>query len=110
MRGLREKLRHAFAVDPEPGPDSALPETLERLARLAVQRRMEIPAVIFLETIRPLGFLASQAALAAWPLLKAFGGFEGFREAAQSLEDRRTLQRLIDRIEDLAHARKQAAK
>ena len=75
---------------------------LERVARGVVDRKMETPAIIFLETIRPLNFMTSQTMLAAWPLVKLAGGRDAYREVAESLEDRETLHRLVLRIEELS--------
>jgi hypothetical protein len=103
MEGFKEKLRHAFAVDRIPaGEERTLPEPLERLANAVVDRGMETPAIIMLETMRPLNFLFGQAMLAAWPLVRLAAGWNDYREVAESLEDRRMLGNLAARIERLA--------
>ena len=100
-------VKHAFAVSPQDeadGEHSDLPAALERLAQLVVDRGLEAPALIFLETVRPLNFLGAQAGQAFMPLIRMLG-VEGLDEAIAALEDRRTLRRLIDRIEELAACR-----
>jgi hypothetical protein len=103
MKRFLDELKHAFAVDKIPkGQDTRLPEPLDRLAKAVVERGMEAPAIILLETVRPLNFLTGQAMLAAWPLVRMAADGEDYREVAESLEDRRMLGNLVARIEQLA--------
>jgi len=106
MGWLLKELRHAFAVGPNPaGEKRVLPSSLERLARAIVDRGMETPAIILLETVRPLNFVTGQTMLAAWPLIKMAHDWIDYREVAKALEDRRTLGDLAARIEELAGAK-----
>ncbi len=101
-----EKLKYAFAVGKAPDVENKeLPEPLDRLARAVVDRNMEMPAIVLLESIRPLNFLASQTMHAAWPLIRMAGSFDDYRTIATALEDRETLQRLAGRIEELSLAK-----
>jgi hypothetical protein len=102
MSTFVETLRHAFAMRrPE---EAVLPAALERLARAAVERRMETPAIILVESIVPVAFLGSQAMAAVAPLAKLLGFGDDCEEIALALEDRRTVRLLADRIEELAAA------
>ncbi len=110
MNRIVTELKHAFAVDAVPVElREGLPEPLERLANAVVDRGMEMPATILLETIRPLGFLANQGLIAAWPLAKFTAMQEDYRQIAEALEDRRTLGNLGLRIEELVERRKASA-
>ena len=103
MGKLLNQLNHAFSVGPIPSDDDApLPEPLFRLAKSIVERGMETPAIILLESMRPLSFLTGQTMLAAWPLIKLAAGSDDFRIIAEALEDRQTVHRLVNRIEDLS--------
>jgi hypothetical protein len=97
-----EGLKHAFALGPAPKNETPLPDSLERLAQAVVRRKLEMPAMIMLETLTPLNFLAFQTALAVSPLLSTFLDVKDIDEAAKALEDRKTLRRLANRIEVLA--------
>jgi hypothetical protein len=106
MNRLVDELKHAFAVGPDPERDPrALPPALERLARTVVERGMETPAIIFLDSLTPLSFLASQTMHAFWPLLELVGRADDLPAVAEALEDRRTLRCFAERIEDLAGQR-----
>lgn len=89
-------------------PERTDEELLERLAGWVVERRMTAPAIIFLESHRPLSFVGSQVMIAASPLVSFFGpffkasvGFDGedFQRFAELMENRDNLERLIIEIE-----------
>jgi hypothetical protein len=103
MSAFVETLKGAFSMR-RAGPP-ALPQSLERLARAAVERGLETPALVVVESAAPLSFLGAQAASAVWPLARMLGCGDALPEIAAALEDRRTLRALADRIEALAAAR-----
>ena len=105
MGKIIEQFKHAFAIGPQPGPAGEvreLPEFLERIAAGVVDRGLETPAVIALESVIPLNFLGSQVMYAVWPLVKMVADGVDFQEVATALEDRETLRELVMRIEELA--------
>jgi hypothetical protein len=103
MGAILSTLRHAFSVEPETRlAADQLPPSLERIANAVVERGMETPAIVLLESLVPLSFLGSQAMFACWPLVKLAAIGEDYREVAEALEDRRALRLLALRIEELA--------
>ena len=78
---------------------------IDDLARRVVDRRLEMPAVLFLEMHKPVTFLASQSLLMAGPLLAPLFGIEGMRRYSQLLATRENVELLIRRIENLAEER-----
>ena len=76
--------------------------TIDLLARQIVDRRLETPALFFFEMHRPLTFLAGQSVLVATPFLAPFLGVERIEDVSRLLSDRHYLDRLLDRIEELA--------
>jgi hypothetical protein len=104
---MRE-LKHAFAIGPERDDGAPLARPLLRFAEEVVARGMETPAVLLLETLRPLSFLSSQVVLAASPFLKMVACGVDPEELAAALEDRETASRLLDHIERLARERGEA--
>lgn len=80
-------------------------ELVERLARRVVGRRLEGPAVLFLELNKPLAFLIGQAALVASPVLATLIPMNELAEATQLLGSSEAFEELIQRIEDLARER-----
>ncbi len=91
-------------------PELSDREILTRLAEWIVERRMSAPAIVFLESHRPLSFVGAQAMIAASPLVEMFEPFfralvgpryqhAYYRRFAEMLEDRDTVERLIIEIE-----------
>lgn len=78
---------------------------IDAVAAKIVGKRLETPAVFFLEVNRPLTFIAGQTALVATPVLGAFIPPADIEDFARIMEDRANVDRLIARIEDLADAR-----
>jgi hypothetical protein len=85
-------------------------EILDRLASWVVAKRMTAPAILFLESHRPLSFVGSQAMIAASPIVHIFEPFlkglmgPGFEHAAYKrfavmMEDRESVERLVIAIE-----------
>ena len=77
-------------------------EVIEKLARAIAARRLEVPATLFLELNRPLGFLFSQATFFARPFLGFFLPARDVEAAAEVLDDPAALDRLMDRISALS--------
>ena len=82
---------------PPPDPDTAL---LASIAGRAVRMGLAVPAVFFLESVKPLSFIGSQALVFFEPFVKAFLDLKSYDRFAELLEDRSTVERLITMIED----------
>ena len=98
--GLKARVKHAFAVEPESQPlsleDLAL---LERVAATVAERGMATPAILFLESVGPMNFLGSQALHFFTPLLEVVFPQRDVEHVAHLLERRDTLSRLTVLIE-----------
>jgi hypothetical protein len=97
-------LRHAFAVTPEADqvPTRAQAALVERFCRLIAERGLETPALLFLETARPLNFVSAQALTFLSPVLSALGPPQALDEVAAFLEHRGAVDYLCRRIEELS--------
>ena len=85
-------------------------EILDRLASWVVAKRMTVPAILFLESHRPLSFVGSQAMIMASPIVHFFEpflqslmgpgyGHRAYDRFAGMMEDRETIERLVVAIE-----------
>jgi len=83
---------------------------IESVARVIVERRLETPAVLFLESNRPLRFLAGQGLLMALPLIGSFIPPPDVEALSRILDSEDNLDALIARIETLARERDAARK
>ncbi len=75
---------------------------LERVAARAVELHLEVPAVLALESLRPLSFAASQALLFFEPFAQALLGLGDYRRFARLIERREALEELVRLIEQRA--------
>jgi hypothetical protein len=83
---------------------------IEKIAAGIIQRRMETPAILFLEIHKPLTFFTSQSLIITSPLIAPLVGLERVHVAARLLESRDNVERLIRRIEEMAMERQTTQK
>ena len=76
-------------------------ELVEKVASTLVQRRLTVPAILFLESMKPLSFLGSQALYMLEPAVRAFVDRPEYPLVAGLLEDRDKIELLLQRIEHL---------
>jgi hypothetical protein len=88
-----------------PALDAEDVEVLSRLADRVVELRLETPAILTLETARPMSFFASQTLVFFEPLVQALFRFRDYQRFTRLLERRDTLELLTRLIEDRAARR-----
>jgi hypothetical protein len=94
-----------MASDAAPLSDQAL---LERLATRVVELHMEVPAILALESGRPLSLVAGQAMLFFEPLVQSLFNLSDYRRYAALIERRESIEELIRQIESRAEAARAA--
>ncbi len=91
------------------GSDPTLSEAdralLDRLATRVVGLHMEVPAILTLETAKPLTLLASQTLVFFEPIIRSLFPIPDYRRLAALVERREALEALVCLIEDKAEAR-----
>jgi hypothetical protein len=92
-------------AEPLTDDDRAL---LERLARRVVELRLETPALLTLETARPLSVIAGQAMLFFEPFAQALFRLPDYRRVAALVERREALDALATMIEHATDERENA--
>jgi len=99
-QNFRAGLRHAFALRSPLGPlnreDHAL---LSKLADAVVRRRMAAPAILFLGSLRPLGYMGSQAMVFLRPFATLLFKPSDYERLAAILERREGMDALLNAIE-----------
>lgn len=100
---LRTWWQHAFAVSP---PEQAIAEEDEKIAQkvahFIVKRQLSAPAIMLLETGRPLNFLGSQFLTFLSPFVSIiFSNTQEFDRFTQFLEKRESISCLIQQIETM---------
>jgi hypothetical protein len=93
----KESWSSADAPERELSPEDA--EFLDRLAGWLAERRLATAAVLFLESVKPMNFVGSQAMFFFEPMVKAFLTGEGYTRFARIMERRENVERFLERIE-----------
>ncbi len=75
---------------------------IDKIASAVIARRMETPAILFLEMHKPLSYIASQGLVVSSPFVAPLVGFDNVQRAVKLLEDRENVERLIRHIEEMA--------
>lgn len=88
-------------------------ELLEAVAERVVRMGLAVPAVFFLESTKPLSFVGSQVLVFLEPFVSAFLTIRNYQRFARLMEDRKNLEKLMQRIEardEEARAKEKARK
>jgi hypothetical protein len=78
---------------------------VDRVARFVVRMGLTVPAVLTLESMRPLSFVGSQFMHVLSPSITAMLSIDEWDELARLLEDRRGLDYVLERIETIDRER-----
>ncbi len=98
IKKIIEGFKHAFATEGVKleDCDTAL---IRKLADYVVRRNMSVPAIMFLESVRPLNFVGSQAMVYFKPIISRFFTSAEYDKLATILEKREVVDLLIKEIE-----------
>ena len=86
---------------------------LDRVATRVVELHMEVPAILALETAKPLTTIASQALVFFEPMIQSLFRFADYRRFTALIERREVTETLLQRIEaesESARARRDEAR
>ncbi len=89
---------HAFAVEADEEFDEGEHRIAERLADFVVRRRMTAPALMALESGRPLSFIGSQVLVFLAPFATFLFSSQEYERLTRVLEKRRGVDLIIDAI------------
>ncbi len=103
MKSIIDGFKHAFTTEGEKLEDDDT-VLIRKLADFVVRRDMSVPAVMFLESVRPLNFIGSQSMVFFKPILSRFFSRYEYDRIANILEKREVVDLLIREIEKKADA------
>lgn len=89
----------------EPLSEEETRQVIDETAEAIVKRRLEAPAVLFLEMNKPISYVAGQALIVAMPFLGPILGPERMARFSRLLQERENVERLIQRIEQMSEER-----
>ena len=105
IKKIIDGFKHAFATDGEKLEDDDT-VLIRKLADFVVRRDMSVPAIMFLESVRPLNFVGSQTMVFFKPILSRFFSRYEYDKMAIILEKREVVDLLIKEIEQKADAKR----
>lgn len=76
-------------------------EILTKLAQKVVGWKMSVPAILFLETMKPLNYIGSQMMAFFEPMFQAVFSWKDYDEFRRMMEERGTVEKLLQKIEKL---------
>ena len=75
---------------------------IDEIAGFIHKKKLEVPAVMFLELNKPLSLFYSSMFFISTPVLGAFLGPERMKKLYLLMEDRKNIEKLIVKIEELS--------
>ncbi len=102
----REQLEMTFFKGTPEIPDDKKPPipaeedaVLEMLAVKVIQWRMAIPAILFLESVKPLNYIGAQAMVFFEPMVQTIFNFKDYDTFRVAMERRENIENLLQKIE-----------
>jgi hypothetical protein len=83
---------------------------LERIAEATVRWRMTVPAILFLESVKPLSFIGSQTMYFFEPMVRALFSVPDYERVAALMERRENVEALLVAIERRDEAERAAGR
>ncbi len=86
---------------------------VEKVARKVVEKGMTVPAILFLESVKPLNFIGSQTLVFFEPIVQTLFNFKDYNTFQTALEKRESIEVLLLKIEEfdaVEHRRQKAIK
>ena len=100
---IADGFRHAFDLGPkgpvEPNPSQR--ETIDRVLKVVARRGMTGPAILFLESARPLNNIGASAIHFFQPIASAVVDARALRDMATFLENRGSIDWIVRRLAEL---------
>ncbi|MBN1902979.1 hypothetical protein JW926_16770 [Candidatus Sumerlaeota bacterium] len=109
-KSFREWIRCAFAVGDEGEPDGDDLAALDRLAGFIASRRLETPAILFLQSCIPLSYIGSQVMVGLEPIVGPLFPRKDWERLARIFERRDGIDRLTVKIDRLVSEREKNGK
>jgi len=76
-------------------------EILDKIAKKVVLWKMSVPAILFLESVKPLNYIGSQMLVFFEPFVQTLFSWKDYDEFRKMMEERENTERLLQAIEKL---------
>jgi hypothetical protein len=72
---------------------------MDKVARKVIQWRMAVPAILFLESVKPLNYIGAQAMVFFEPIVQTLFNFRDYDTFRLAMERRENIENLLQKIE-----------
>lgn len=76
-------------------------QVMQRVAAKVVEWKMTVPAILFLESVKPLNYIGAQAMVFFEPFVQALFDIKDYDTFREMMERRENMERLLLKIEEL---------
>jgi hypothetical protein len=76
-------------------------QILTKIAQKVVDWKMSVPAILFLESVKPLNYIGSQMMAFFEPFVQTLFSWKNYDEFRRMMEERGTVEKLLRKIEEL---------
>ncbi|MFH2037366.1 MAG: hypothetical protein ABIJ45_13260 [Candidatus Zixiibacteriota bacterium] len=91
------------ADEPEGGKRESIPAeedaVMEKVAKKVVSWRMAVPAILFLESVKPLNYIGAQTMVFFEPIVQTIFNFKDYENFRLAMERRENVENLLLKIE-----------
>jgi hypothetical protein len=97
--------RHIFSSEPKGSKEEKKEltpeqqEILDKIAKKVVLWKMTTPAILFLESVKPLNYIGSQMLVFFEPFVQTLFSWKEYDEFRKMMEERESVERLLQTIE-----------
>jgi hypothetical protein len=85
-------------------------ELLHKVAQKVVRWKMSVPAILFLESVKPLNYLGSQMMVFFEPFVQTVFTWKDYDQYRIIMEERENVEKLLQKIEELDAIQKEKEK
>ena len=100
---MKDSIKHAFALGEKENftPNEKQIQVLDRVCREVVKRQLAMPAILLLETFRPLNYIGSQVMHFFQPIISAVLTVDGYTDFTELLEQRGSVDYFCECIREI---------
>lgn len=111
LLGMRSWLQHAFAIESAENfaPSEAEAQLVRKLCHFLAQRRLTLPALVIVESVRPLAYVGAQTLCCLEPWFAAVTDAAGLRTLAAMLERPGAVDYLLDELQNAEQSETKSA-
>ena len=108
---MKDSIKHAFALGEKTNfnPTEKQKHIVDKVCHEVVKRHLAMPAVLLLETLRPLNYIGSQVMHFFQPIISSVLPVDGYSDFTELLEQRGSVDYFCERIRDIEEERQKSS-